>query len=69
MQARRLECAGHLVRMSGGGTVKELFLGKSDGRRKTERPKLRWLDCIEKDLKPIVVKRWRKRAKTDQYGL
>jgi hypothetical protein len=38
-------------------TVKKVFLGKPDGRRKAERPKLKWLDCIENDLKSMDVKR------------
>jgi hypothetical protein len=54
---RRLELAGHLVRMSDDMTVKKAFLGKSDGRGKAERPTLRWLDFIENDLKSVDVKR------------
>jgi hypothetical protein len=42
--------------------MKKAFLGKPDGRRKAGRPKLRWLDCIENDLKYMGVKRWRKKA-------
>jgi hypothetical protein len=41
IKVRRLEWAGHLVRMSDGRTVKKVFLGKPDGRRKAGRPKLR----------------------------
>jgi hypothetical protein len=59
---RRLEWVGHLVRMSRDGTVKKVFLGRTDGRRKVGRPKLRWLDCIENDLKFMGVKKWRKKA-------
>jgi hypothetical protein len=33
IKVRRLEWAGHLVGMSDGRTVKEVFLGKQDGRR------------------------------------
>jgi hypothetical protein len=40
---RRLEWAGHPERMSDGGAVKKVFLGKPDGRRKAGIPKLRWL--------------------------
>ena len=48
--------------MSDDRTVKKVFVGKPDGRRKAGRPKLRWLDCIENDLKSMGVKRWRKKA-------
>jgi hypothetical protein len=37
-------------------------VGKPDGRRQAGRPKLRWLDCIENDLKSMCAKRWRKKA-------
>jgi hypothetical protein len=62
IQVGRLEWGGHLVRMSDERAVKIEFLGKPDGRNQTERPKLRWLDCIENDLKSVGVKRWRKKA-------
>jgi hypothetical protein len=62
IKVRRLEWAGHLVRMSDDRTVKEVFLGKPDGRRKARRPKLRRLDCIGNDLKSMDVKRWKKKA-------
>jgi hypothetical protein len=62
VEVRRLEWAGHLVRMSDGRAVKQVFVGKPDGRRKAGRPKLRWLDCTENDLKSMCVKRWRKKA-------
>jgi len=56
----RLEWAGHLVRMSDDRNIKKVFLGKPDG--KDARPKLRWLDCIENDLKLMCINRWRKKA-------
>jgi hypothetical protein len=67
LKVRRLEWVGHLVRMSGDRTVKNIFLGKPDGSRKVGRPHLRWLDCSENGLKSIGVNRWRKQA--DPYGL
>jgi hypothetical protein len=69
IKVRRLEWAGHLVRMSDFRSVKKVFLGKPDGRRKAGRPKLRWLDCIENDLKSMVVKRWKMKAEDRCYGL
>jgi hypothetical protein len=48
--------------MSDDRTVKKVFLGKPDGKRKEARPKLRWLDCNENDLKLMSIKRWGKKA-------
>jgi hypothetical protein len=48
--------------MSDDWTVKTVFVGKPDARRKVGGPKLRWLDCTENDLKWVGVKRWRKKA-------
>jgi heterodisulfide reductase subunit A-like polyferredoxin len=62
VKLRRLKGGGHLVRMSDDMTVKKVFLGKPDGRRKAGKPKLRRLGCIQYDLKSMVVKRWRKKA-------
>jgi hypothetical protein len=48
-------------------TVKTVFLGKADGRRKAGGPKLRWLVSIENDLKSMGVKRRRKKGE-DRSG-
>jgi hypothetical protein len=39
-----------------------VLLVKADGRRKTGRPKLSWLHCIENYLKLSGFKRWRNKA-------
>jgi hypothetical protein len=62
IKVRRLEWAGHVVRMDDERMVKRVFLGNPGGRRKPRRPRLRWLDCVEDDLKTLGVRRWRKRT-------
>jgi hypothetical protein len=62
IKVTRLELAGHLVRMSDCRTVKNVLLGKPDGRREAGRPKISWLDCAENDQKSMDAKRWRKKA-------
>jgi hypothetical protein len=54
--------------MSYDETVKKVFMRNPDGRRNAGRPKLRWLDCIENDLKSMRVKSWRKKAE-DRSGM
>jgi hypothetical protein len=62
IKVRRLEWAGHVVRMDDERMVNRVFWGNPVGRRKPGRPRLRWLDCVEDDLKTLGVRRWRKRA-------
>jgi hypothetical protein len=61
-KVRRLEWTGYLVKTPNDRTLKKVFLGRRDGRRKVGRPKLRWLDCIGNDPKSMGVKRWRQKA-------
>jgi hypothetical protein len=39
-----------------------VFNAKPDGRRGVARPRLRWLDDVEADIKALGVKRWRIKA-------
>jgi hypothetical protein len=54
--------AGYVVRMDDERMVKRVFLGNPGGRRQPGRPRLRWLDCVEDDLKTLGVRGWRKKA-------
>jgi hypothetical protein len=47
--------------MDQGTTVKKIFESKLKGSR-TGRPRLRWLDVREKNLRQMKVKRWRQKA-------
>jgi hypothetical protein len=53
---------GHVVRMYNERMVKRVFLGNPGGRRKPGRPRSRWLDCVQDDLKTSGVRRWRKKV-------
>jgi hypothetical protein len=41
---------------------KMVFNGKPESRRGVGRPRLRWLDDVEADIKALGIKRWRIRA-------
>ena len=62
IKAKRIEWAGHMIRMDDGRTVKKIFEGNPGGRKYRGRPRLRWLDCLEEDLRRMGVRRWRKKA-------
>jgi hypothetical protein len=50
IKSKRLGWEGHVVRMEEDRMVKRIFEGHPGGRRKTDRPRKRWLDDVEEDL-------------------
>jgi hypothetical protein len=62
IKSKRLEWLGHVARMEENRLVKRVFEEHPGGRRKTGRPRKRWLDNIEEDLRLMNLKRWRKKA-------
>jgi hypothetical protein len=42
--------------------LKELTHLKADGQRRVGRPKLRWTDGIEYDIRTLSVRGWRRKA-------
>jgi len=56
-----LEGTGHVVRMDQGRRVRKI-IEKSEGSRRTGRPRLRWLEDLREDLREMNVKRWRQKA-------
>jgi hypothetical protein len=47
----RLRWLGHVERMSEHRVIKKLYMSKPEGRRSVGRPKMRWLDDMEEDLR------------------
>ena len=62
IEIRRLEWLGHVSRMNETRSVKKIFEGKLEGRRGRERPRRRWINDVEDDLRRLSVKRWRTKA-------
>ena len=50
------------MRMPEENPVKKLTLLRPEGSRRAGRPKLRWLDGVEEDLRSFGIRGWRKRA-------
>jgi hypothetical protein len=59
IKVRRLEWLGHIIRMDGASMATRVFVSKPEGRRDIGRPKLRWLDDVEDDIKAVGIRRWR----------
>ena len=62
IKTARLCWAGHIIRMEEDNPTKKLTLLKPEGSRRIGRPKLRWMDGVEEDLRKIGVRAWRRRA-------
>ena len=69
IKIRRLVWLGHVVRMNETWSVKKIFEGKLEGRRGRGRPRLRWINDVENDLRKLGVKRWRTKASERGMGI
>ena len=57
-----VEWLGQLIRMESNRIPKIGLDTKLNGGRKVGRPKLRWLDDVQADLKTTGIKGWTKKA-------
>jgi hypothetical protein len=55
IKVRSLKWLGHVVRMKDTHLPEMVFNAKQEGRRGVGRPRLRWLDDVEADIKALVV--------------
>jgi hypothetical protein len=51
----RLRWAGHVVRRENKENIKRIRLVKPEGKMKKGRPRMRWKDSVEKDLRNLGV--------------
>jgi hypothetical protein len=59
----RLRWLGHVEMMSEDRVIKKLYMSKPEGRRSVGRPKMRWLDDMEEDLRRMRISGWRGKAR------
>ena len=55
IRKRRMKWAGHVMRMDQSRNPKKILQYKPNGKRKAGRPKKRWIDGLEEDLKPAGI--------------
>ena len=67
IKIQRIKRIGHAIRMEDRAT-KNIVLAKPTGSRPRGRPKIRFLDCLEKDFNTIRIKNWRTTAKNREPG-
>jgi hypothetical protein len=63
IKSQRLRCAAHVIRMDTTRTVKKVTEWETCLSRPVGKPRLRWLDQVEKDLKKMKVRNWREKCK------
>jgi hypothetical protein len=60
---------GHLMCVSDNGTINKMSNIKLDGLRRVGRPKMRWEDDVDQDMRILEVKNWKKVAlDTDEWA-
>jgi len=62
IKSQRLRWAAHVVRMDTTRSVKKVTEWEPCSSRPVGRPRLRWLDQVEEDLKKMKVRNWRERG-------
>jgi hypothetical protein len=53
VKSRRMRWAGHVARMGEERGVHRVLVGKPEGKRPLERPRLRWEDNIKMDVQEV----------------
>jgi hypothetical protein len=62
VKARRISWVGHVERMEDSRMPMRVMRQKIYTRRKRDRPKVRWLDDVQEDLREMGIEGWRRKA-------
>jgi hypothetical protein len=57
IKKKRLERVGHVARREQGRTDKKAFESKPERSERKEKPKLKWLTNVKKDLREMMFRR------------
>jgi hypothetical protein len=68
VKARRICWIGHVERIEDSRMPKRVMREKIYTRRKRGRPKVRWLDNVQEDIREMGIEVWRRKAQDrDQW--
>ena len=67
IKSQRLRWVAHVIRMEATRTVKKLTEWEPCATRPVGRPRLRWLDQVEEDLRKMQVRNWREKSKDRRW--
>jgi hypothetical protein len=70
IKSQRIRLLGHVERMEDKAMPKRLLKGRPHSKRRKGRPRMRWLDDVESDLKKMKVKGWKEKMRNrEQWRL
>jgi hypothetical protein len=58
IKVNRLKWAGYVMRMDNNRITKRMFNTRPEGKRGTGRPKLRWGDSVDHDVRILGERNW-----------
>jgi hypothetical protein len=64
----RVRGTGHAIRRENEGIIKRLMIAQPEGKRKKARPRMRWTDGVEKNLRNLDVVNWSAKHKRRMAG-
>jgi hypothetical protein len=70
MKSQRIRWFWHVERMEDNAMSKRMLKGRLYSKRRKGRPRMRWRDDVESDLKKMKVKGWKENMRNrDQWRL
>jgi GTP1/Obg family GTP-binding protein len=58
IKSQRIRWLGHVERMEDNTVLKRMLKGRLYSKKRKGRPRMRWLDYVESNLKKMEVKGW-----------
>jgi hypothetical protein len=66
IKSQRLRCAAHVMRMENTRTARKITEWTPYKTRTAGRPRIRWMDRVEEDLKWMKIVGWRAKVEDRQ---